>query len=331
MTIDVDIQVEAGKVTITVGGQSSSNSNNLGTVVSQGNVGAGKKGGEGAAENPGPGGGGPGSGVLVIGPIVIVGSVLQSANVQATPGAGETGGEGAAENPGPGGNPPGSGVVVIGPIVLCGATSSHAAAAPGVAPPAPVPARAAAPVPPPAARATALLGALPATLRHFTMQPQEEHFWCWAAVAASIYQFLDPTSSANWTQGTLATPVLQQEGSIPARVDCSQTPDLCNFPAKLDDALAVAENLKEVLPDEYLTFANLQQWVDNQLPVCARIVWFGGGAHFIALDGYRVFSLGAQQVHVQDPLYGPSFQFYDDLVSQYPPGGNWQDTYLVKK
>ena len=136
MTIDVDIQVQDGKVTIIVGGQSPSTSGKH-QIVGEGEVGApaggGKKGGDGAAEGPGPGGGpggGPSSCALVIGPIVVDCSVLQSTD------GGKKGGDGAAEGPGPGGGPPGgapgSGVVVIGPIVI--GNCSAGAVAPGSKP-----------------------------------------------------------------------------------------------------------------------------------------------------------------------------------------------------
>jgi hypothetical protein len=164
----------------------------------------------------------------------------------------------------------------------------------------------------------------------FEMQKQNEHLWCWAAVAVSIHQFLDPASSIVWTQENLATQVLRNEGQISGAIDCSLNPDLCNFPARLDDALSVVGNLAPPVEVGILSFTQLTQWIDRQLPVCARIVWYTGNAHFIALDGYRVFSSGAQQIHVQDPIYGPSYQFYEDLCQDYPPGGSWQDTYTVK-
>jgi hypothetical protein len=116
-------------------------------------------------------------------------------------------------------------------------------------------------------------------------------------------------------------------------VDCSQTPGLCNHRAALDDALRVTGNLGAggFRKREHLVFDSVKNWINAGLPVGARVVWANGGAHFVVLDGYREFRSGARQVHVEDPLYGPSFQFYEDFVSDYPPGGNWQDTYLVQK
>lgn len=163
------------------------------------------------------------------------------------------------------------------------------------------------------------------------MEIQKEHFWCWAAVAVSVHNFLNP-KQAPLTQGQIATSVLDLENQIPPGVDCSKTPDLCNFTALLEDALTISGNLKPegVRQNEHLVVDSVKHWVDAGLPLCARIVWHRGGAHFIALDGYRELPSGVQQIHVQDPNFGPSFQNYEDLVSDYPPGGNWQDTYLTK-
>ena len=119
----VAIQVENGKVTITLGGQSAPVAA-TGPVVDDGTVGEvkdGVLGGEGAGEGTETGGGGPGSGCLVIGPIVIP--------VSLSSGAGSaTGGEGAGEGTETGGGGPGgSDCVVIGPIVFCGKSGSASA------------------------------------------------------------------------------------------------------------------------------------------------------------------------------------------------------------
>jgi Papain-like cysteine protease AvrRpt2 len=163
------------------------------------------------------------------------------------------------------------------------------------------------------------------------MEEQQEANWCWAAVAVSVHNFLN--SSAPMAQGGLATQVLLGEAQIPAGVDCSTNPDLCNYTAALNDALTLSGNLKAggYLQVQHLSFNSLKNWVNAHLPIGARMVWFGGGAHFLAVDGFREFVSGVQQVHVQDPLYGPSLQNYDDFVADYPPGGSWRDTYLLKK
>jgi hypothetical protein len=161
------------------------------------------------------------------------------------------------------------------------------------------------------------------------MEHQQETNWCWAAVAVSIHKFLN---SGNLTQGAIATDVLHDENQIPTGVDCSTNPGYCNYPAALDDALRISGDLRPggFLKDQYLDFDSIKKFVNKGLPLAARIVWASGGAHFIVLDGYREFQSGLKQVHVQDPHYDASFQDYDALVQDYPPGGCWQDTYLVK-
>jgi hypothetical protein len=164
------------------------------------------------------------------------------------------------------------------------------------------------------------------------MEKQKHTNWCWAAVAVSMHRFLNP-GQGNWSQDSLATPVLRSENQIPAGVDCTATPLLCDITAGLDDALAITGDLRPngFLENQHLTFDGIKKAVTAKLPVGARITWYGGGAHFLAIDGYREFVSGPPMVHVLDPHDGPSYQYYDDLVTDYPPGGNWQDTYLVKK
>ena len=165
------------------------------------------------------------------------------------------------------------------------------------------------------------------------VEHQHEDNWCWAAVAVSIHNYLNPpaTPADALRQGVLATEVLLQDGQIPAGVNCDQTPGLCDYPGRLDEALAAAGNLRRVMPGNHLDYISIKACIDANLPVGARIVWWGGGAHFIVLDGYRELANGDVLISVEDPLYGPSFQHYDDLVNDYPPGGGWQDTFIPKK
>ena len=87
------------------------------------------------------------------------------------------------------------------------------------------------------------------------------------------------------------------------------------------------------LAEKHLTFECIQNWVNAQLPVAARMEWRGDGAHFVALDGCKVMSSGQQLVHVQDPdpHTSPTLWDYDALVEHYQEDGYWIDTYLVMK
>jgi hypothetical protein len=169
------------------------------------------------------------------------------------------------------------------------------------------------------------------------MQCQQESEWCWAAVAVSINDYLDPPAAQAvggpaWTQPSLATLVLAQELQWNPPVDCSADPNqTCDQPAGLDDALTITKNLMQggFRSNSFLDFTSLQMFMDQQLPVGARILWPAGGAHFIALSGYQLFSTGEQKVMVEDSLYGPSVQDYSSLRGQYIYQGVWNDSYLV--
>ena len=163
------------------------------------------------------------------------------------------------------------------------------------------------------------------------MQTQQESNWCWAAVAVSLHNFLNP-NNASWTQGSLATPVLVGEQEIKKGVDCSSTPGLCNFPAALHDALKHTGNLDELLSNTRLGFNSIKQWVNANLPLGLRIGWPGGGGHFIVIDGFVEYVSGEQVVNVEDPLFGPSSWDYQEILDDYlGEGGVWTDTYTVKK
>lgn len=171
----------------------------------------------------------------------------------------------------------------------------------------------------------------------FSVPYQQQTYWCWSALTVGVNAFLGPQPAAGpWSQCSLATQVLLNENAIQPGVNCCQN-GACNQDALLNDALTVSGNLAAggFLQNEYLLFNHLEQQLGLDLPVCARVLWFAGGAHFIALGACGTSDDGTQLVYVQDPLYGPSIQTYDDLVNDYqPPGGTsgaiWNDTYLLQ-
>jgi hypothetical protein len=260
---------------------------------------------------------------MIIGPIYLKGGI-------GCPGM--PGGQASPIGTGPdnppilGGMPPtpgSSGPIILGPIIFDGGCSGQAVSTPALGKKA-----AAVSVNPPANPAE------PhgiAQRQPFEMEWQELQEWCWAAVAVSVRKYLNG-DVPNWTQPSLATPVLRAEHQISPAVDCDANPDLCDFGAALDDAALQTGNLapQGTLVDQFLTFESIVKWVDQKMPIGARIAWFGGGAHFIAIDGYRDAGAAGKMVHIQDPFFGPALLSYDDLVSNYPPGGVWQDTYLFK-
>ena len=152
----------------------------------------------------------------------------------------------------------------------------------------------------------------------FTMQPQTQSNWCWAAVSTSISHYFN--GSSTWTQCGIANQQLGQ-------TTCCVTPGsaACNQPGYLDRALSTM-NILDAWQNGSVPVRTLDGDVVRSLPVGVRIAWSGGGAHFIAVTG-AVTSSGL--VHVQDPIYGTSDITYNTMSTVYQGTGSWTHTYFT--
>ena len=127
------------------------------------------------------------------------------------------------------------------------------------------------------------------------MQQQEEEEWCWAAVAVSVDHYFKPSST--WTQEELAANVTAKDPNCNSKPDC---------PEPLQAALAALERLDGAPKTDSLSFDDVKAAIDKGLPLCVRIGWSGGGAHFVAIDGAGAGPGGQSQVRVKDPFFGDS-------------------------
>jgi hypothetical protein len=256
-------------------------------------------------DDPGPGSGGPGSGcAVVIGPLVFCNRAAAE--------AGE-GGNDFEDDPGPGSGGPGSGkVVVIGPLVFC-SCGGRASSKPKKDP-----------VKPNTETNYSTLGAEStesSAVKTFQMERQKERNWCWAAVTVSVDRYFRATS-VDLEQCELA-------GKMFRAGVCGNEKHF-NKPRKLQDALRLVDNLKNQPLNGPLQFENLRHEINSNRPVCARIQWRGGGAHFIVIDGCTEFDSGFRQVHIQDPDSGPGVMSYDELAYAYRFHGEWTHSFLLK-
>jgi hypothetical protein len=150
------------------------------------------------------------------------------------------------------------------------------------------------------------------------MQEQRLDQWCWAAVAVSVDRYFDQSSP--WTQEKLADEITAKDG-------CPNTPDC---PEALQVVLAAIGRLNGVPKTDSLSFAQVQAAHAASLPLCIRIGWFGGGAHFVAIDGSGFTPAGDPLVHVKDPFFGDSTMNFNDFYENYLGAGAWTATFQVK-
>lgn len=153
----------------------------------------------------------------------------------------------------------------------------------------------------------------------FAMQHQQQTNWCWAAVSTSVALFYDAAST--WTQCAVANGEL-------GRSDCCGTgaSGPCNVYGFLGSSLTRVGHLDHQ-SGASATLADVQAEVDAGRPLCVRTAWSGGGAHFLAIIGYRMLD---DMLAVDDPWYGASDVDYTTFSSSYQGSGSWTHSYFTR-
>ncbi len=162
---------------------------------------------------------------------------------------------------------------------------------------------------------------------------QQQTQWCWAAVSNSVAHFYDPSSP--WTQCAVVNAEMSQTACC---TDGSSA--ACNQPWYLDLALMRVGCLQSVSAGT-LPFATVRSLLNVDTPPCARQVWAGGGAHFVAIvccfryqsglmSGTTSAAPTSDRLQISDPWYGDSIVDYATFVSGYMGTGTWTHSYLTQ-
>ncbi len=155
---------------------------------------------------------------------------------------------------------------------------------------------------------------------HLHVPHQQEDNWCWAATSDGIAHYYHHSST--WTQCAIADAEL-------GRSDCcgSGASGPCNVYGYLDQALGIVGDFDHEAAT-VTGFHTVHHEIRAHRPLGVRIAWSGGGAHFVAIGGFR--ERPSQYVHVEDPWYGPSDVAYATLVNGYQGSGSWTNSYWTK-
>lgn len=161
----------------------------------------------------------------------------------------------------------------------------------------------------------------------FTMQPQSEANWCWAAVGVGVVHFYDHASDLN--QCTLASDQLGH--------DCCSSPDArdaCDEPyrplakmLKRLDHLQLPPNRGHVRGA--LSFDEVREEIDKGRPVVAHLNFSELWGHFVVIAGCN---LRTHQVLIRDPAFDDGPLDYDTfrnhyLATPHDDGGQWTISY----
>ncbi|MDB4914150.1 MAG: hypothetical protein JWM95_1794 [Gemmatimonadetes bacterium] len=155
------------------------------------------------------------------------------------------------------------------------------------------------------------------------MQPQQQSNWCWSADGTSVGLFFQ---TGAWTQCGTACGCL-------GRTDCcnSPCPGPCNVYGYLDQSLRFTQSFNSMMGGT-ATAAQIQTQINMGYPVCVRVAWNGGGAHFLAITGYSYpdSNPSAFTIYLQDSIYGGSSVLLTDFPSSYHGGATWTHTYYTE-
>lgn len=152
----------------------------------------------------------------------------------------------------------------------------------------------------------------------FVCERQVQSNWCWAAVAVSIARYY--RADSHWTQCALASAEL-------GPAVCCSSPAPCNTPWYLDSALGRVGHADGGAAPGVLTLAELASELGAGQPVAVRIGYFGGGGHFVVVEGA---DLDEEMLDVEDPNDGPVHLSYAALRDEYLGAGAWTHTYRTR-
>jgi|ERR1043165_7331630 hypothetical protein len=164
-------------------------------------------------------------------------------------------------------------------------------------------------------------------IERFKMQEQCHSNWCWATVASSVSLCYDAHSPH--TQCAVANSVLDRPDCCTFKCHSPGTPGEVNKPNVLGSALNSADHILRLFdPDVQAIPSQIQQEIEAERPVCARIEWrVSGGAHFIVIVGYDP---ATGKLDIADSLFGPQTIPFDEFKVVYQQEGKWNDTYYTK-
>jgi hypothetical protein len=171
-------------------------------------------------------------------------------------------------------------------------------------------------------------GTVENTFREF-MQEQLESNWCWSACATSVGLFF---GTGKWTQCDTATGVIEGTDCYQGQpLNCCDTPDACNCYGYLDDSLTYTKSFNTMMSGTYSS-DDIEAQINLGNPVCVRVAWFLGGAHFLAITGFSYPSADPNTftIYLQDSIYGSSSLLLSEFANDYQSGGTWTHTYLTQ-
>ena len=167
-------------------------------------------------------------------------------------------------------------------------------------------------------------------LLDFNIQQQQKTNWCWAAVAASVALFYRSSSAV--TQCSIANGQLRRHDCCESNGDAD---DPCNVYGYLMSSLFRVGHFEKWTARQPASSDQIHEEINQRRPLCARIVWVGGGAHLVTIKGYadkpvEHDKLTVDGLAIADPWWGLSDIDAEDFPRRYSNCGTCTDNYYTK-
>ncbi|MCP4220043.1 MAG: hypothetical protein GY765_35760 [bacterium] len=151
------------------------------------------------------------------------------------------------------------------------------------------------------------------------MKKQELEQWCWASIAVAVGKYY---GTGSYRQNDIATEVLgfdcsgyDKDEDLKARCDQTRT---------MDEALETVDCFSHWTPGKP-SFERLQTELRDGRPICIRIEWFDGGAHYAGITGCNAYN---RDIYIDDPKHGFSKHPYESFPHNYrKDGGVWTENF----
>lgn len=159
---------------------------------------------------------------------------------------------------------------------------------------------------------------------------QERTMWCWAAVAANVARYYDPQTK--FTQCSVASGELMQDCSCNG---ATPDPDPCNVYGYLMSSLFRVGHFAKWVALRPAAADEIKGEITQMRPLCARILWNGGGAHLVVISGYAESNIAGSEVPsvsgvaIADPWWGQSDIDFEDFPALYVNCGRCTDNYYT--
>lgn len=160
----------------------------------------------------------------------------------------------------------------------------------------------------------------PVTRLNYVSEQQLLSKWCWAAIAVSMSHYY---YKEKWRQEEVATTLLKFDCQLFR--DSHEVAEACNKDLLLNDALQLTQTYSHWSPGRP-AFERIKHEIHCGRPLCPRIEWRNGGAHYVVVKGYNE---NEQSLLIADSLHGTSEIPYRDFPSKYnnENGAAWTETF----